>query len=112
MKGGKIRKIVACASAIIALGSLVFSYWSFANGFRRDDPVKVAQAIILAGWIVLPPVWFWLEFYLLYLPDSSSYEAWDQYKYGQDLASKIWLALVTTLLGLYFGNDLMRGGGG
>jgi len=109
VKGGQIRQIVAGTAAILALGSVVFSYWGFAQGFTKDNPIKVAQVIILAGWIVLPPVWFWVEFYLLYLPDPSSYESWEHYQYGQELASKIWLALVTTLLGLYFGQDLMHG---
>ena len=109
MKATEVRKTVGSVSAILALASLAFSCWGFAEGFTIESPVKVAQAIILAGWIVLPPVWFWLEFYLLYLPDPSSYEGWDQYKYGQELASKIWLALVTALLVLYFGKDLMRG---
>jgi hypothetical protein len=27
-------------------------------------------------------------------------------KYGQDVSSKIWLALVTALFGIYFGKDI------
>lgn len=106
MEGKKVRKVVGWVSALCAVASVVFSRWGFAEGFTKCSRVKVAQAFILAAWIVLPPVWFWLEYYMLYLPKPASYEGWEQYKYGQELSSKIWLALVTTLLGLYFGKDL------
>lgn len=32
-------------------------------------------------------------------------EMFDRFKYGQEVASKTWLALVTLLTGLYFGKD-------
>jgi hypothetical protein len=32
----------------------------------------------------------------------------DEYKHGVDVSSKIWLALVTALLALYFSKDLVK----
>jgi len=62
---------------------------------------------MLIFWIAIPPVWFWLDYFGLYrydpLPGKPDL---DNFKYGQDIASKIWIALVTALTILYFGKDL------
>jgi hypothetical protein len=54
-------------------------------------------------------IWSWIEYFVLYdsekpqlKPDS------EKFNYGQDRTAKIWLALVTVLLGLYFGKDFAR----
>jgi hypothetical protein len=89
----------------LALPSVVFSYWGFGKGLEDGSPVKIAQALILCFWVIAPPVWFWYEYFFLYKKANHSPEEFDQYKFGIDLSSKIWLALVTVLLGLYFGKD-------
>jgi hypothetical protein len=105
---------ISWISGIVAPASLAFAYWGFADKFAKDSPVKVAQAIILVIWIVVPPVWFWFEFFFLYLPltrdpDRPFKMSWDEYKFAVDVSAKIWLALVTALLGLYFGKDFTKG---
>jgi len=93
---------------------------AFLHGFSgigaKFDPtsrLKVTQAIFLCIWIVVPPVWFWFEYFFLYkeiTPPAAPplKPTMDEYKHGVDVSSKIWLALVTVLLGLYFGKDLAR----
>jgi len=74
--------------------------------------VKVYQAIVLGAWTLLPPIWFWYEYFFLFrdaFPKANSDEL-DQFKYGQDFSSKIWLAAVSVLLILYFSKDLGRTG--
>lgn len=74
--------------------------------------VKLVQAGVAIFWIVAPPVWFWIEYFYVnwsnYLSwkGKSDAEKFERFKYGQDISSKIWLAVSTSLLMLYFGKDL------
>jgi hypothetical protein len=98
----------------IASGAMILSvvfglFWGFGKGFDPHDCVKVSQAIVLGIWVIAPPIWFWYEYFYLY-PDTTYVPkpSLDEFKHGQEQSSKIWLALVTLLLGLYFGKDLTR----
>jgi hypothetical protein len=58
-------------------------------------------------WIALPPAWFWLDYFGLYRYDPVAGKVdRESFIYGQDVASRIWLALVTALTILDFGKDL------
>ena len=53
------------------------------------------------------PAWFWFEYFFVFRRVSDpAPDDFEKLKYGQDLASKIWLAVVSALLMLYFGKDL------
>jgi hypothetical protein len=84
-----------------------------------------AKAIILILWIILPPLWFFAEFYgpwAYELELKSKYvvpidntelqdpayrtHKWERFKYRQDLTAKVWLAVVTALTIIYFGKDI------
>jgi len=74
------------------------------KSLTRTGKWKVA---ILLFWMVLPPIWFWFEYVGLYRYDNEDQrEKLDEFKYTQDVASKIWIALVTALTILYFGKDI------
>ena len=62
----------------------------------------------LVFWIAIPPTWFWLDYFGLYKydPVAGGKPDLESFKYGQDVASRIWIALVTALTILYFGKDL------
>jgi H+/Cl- antiporter ClcA len=97
--------------AIIVSIVLAFSTKTIAEPFDAKRPIKVAQAIALCIWIFVPPVWFWYEYFFLYrvIPEAEKDKPEiEHYKHGVDVASKLWLALVTVLLGLYFGKDFSR----
>src|SRR5580698_7355589 len=92
---------VGLVASVFAILSLGFARWDFAKHF--DDKrhwVATAQAIVLAAWVVLPPIWFWFENFFVYKDHGYPNEDWERFKYGQDQSSKIWLALVTALLAL------------
>jgi hypothetical protein len=91
--------------------SLVFAGWDQGKKIELGG-VKMYQVIVLAAWMLLPPIWFWYEYSFLFrnaFPKADSDEM-DRFKYGQDASSKIWLATVSVLLILYFGKDLGRTG--
>jgi hypothetical protein len=67
-----------------------------------------AYSPVLGLWIMVPPIWFWYEYFFLYKDTITAKVELDAFKHGQDQSAKIWLALVTILAGLYFGKDLVR----
>jgi hypothetical protein len=84
------------------------SFGGKAEGF---PPIKIAQVILLSIWTIVPPAWFLFEYtYIFPLtreeePASAKIQL-EHRKYVQDLAAKLWLALVSALLVLYFWKDL------
>ncbi len=73
---------------------------------KQLTTVGLAKAWVLLGWILLPPFWFWLEYFGIYRYEGENFDDLEQFKYGQDVAAKIWLAAVTALTILYFGKDI------
>ena len=100
-----VIRIVEVLSAPLLVGSLVLAYWGFGEPFDKCVPVKVWQAIVLSCWVLVPPLWFSFERWVRAEELKDDHE-FDRFKYTQDLASKVWLALVSVLLLLYFGKDL------
>ena len=108
--------IVGLFSLALSIGSLLFGAWkinapSFVSTSTTGTHVLTCvgkwKVGLLLFWALIPPAWFWLQFFALYLyDDPKKREYWDRFKYGQDIASKIWLALVSALTILYFGKDL------
>jgi hypothetical protein len=72
--------------------------------------VKVAQVVMLIAWTVIPPTWFWYEYWFIYLKDYHSDETapenFELFKYGQDLSAKIWLAIVSSTFVIFFWKDI------
>jgi hypothetical protein len=88
-----------------ALLSLLVGYRSFGANSDPTTFSTILKATLLLGWVLLPPVALWFEYSYIYKYDEKTF---DILKYRQDMKSKIWLALVTGLTGLYFGKDLWR----
>jgi len=89
-------------------GALAYCGWG--QKVSEGGTVKVVQVIVVALWTILPPMFFWIEYIWLYkrtfdITDKDRFEA---FKYQQDLSSKIWIALVSVLLMLYFWKDIAR----
>jgi hypothetical protein len=100
-----------CAIAMAV--SIGYAKVGFGKPFSPGNPDKVRQAVVLCFWILMPPAYFWFEYYFLYLPrhkgtDKESDSEFERYKFGADQSAKIWLALITVLFGLYFGKDLAK----
>jgi hypothetical protein len=70
------------------------------------------EAVVLAAWIVIPPLFFWIEYFGIYRKSRNyQYKApqppdWEMFKYSQDVSAKVWIAVTTVLLVLYFGKDI------
>ena len=98
------RTIIGWVSAVLLVLSIVYG----AVTLRESNfKLEASTQAVSATCIVVPPCWFWFEYFGLYRYDSGAHKPdWDSFKYGQDVSSKVWLALVTTLTILYFGKDI------
>lgn len=58
---------------------------------------KIWLYAVVGGWTIIPPIWFWLEYYLVYrrwgLPGT-----FDFFKYGQQVGGAIWAGVLAALL--------------
>ena len=108
-------QIIDWVAGSIATLFLLVSVYLAVRGFNRVLPepgtqwpaVKKCQAIFLVIWVCFPPAWLWFEYFFVFRRVSDpAPDDFEKLKYGQDLASKIWLAVVSALLMLYFGKDL------
>jgi hypothetical protein len=85
--------LVTWVSAGLAIASLIL-------GAKSPDSHWVFPSI--AFWTLAPPVWFFFEYRVLF-------DNWDdpvalaEFKYMQDLATKVWAGLVATLIALHVG---------
>lgn len=78
---------------------------------KRLAGVGFQKAVLIMFWVLMPPVWFSLEYFGIWrYEDKTVRQGIEDLKVGQELAAKIWLAAVTALGTLYFGKDI-RGGG-
>lgn len=74
---------------------------------RKVGSVDWNKAMMLGFWVIVPPLWFVCEYFIVLnhahiVVDKDGFE---RFKYGQEVASKMWVAIVTLLGGLYFGKD-------
>lgn len=62
----------------------------------RGATTQRTRLALLAAWTLLPPLWFWFEYFYLYKPfaPAGTFEA---FKYGQDISAKIWAAIVAVI---------------
>jgi len=99
----------------LAAGALVYSLCVAHQGWGVAVPacgswpeVKIKEVIILACWTLLPPIWFWFEYFFIYKSPKNAAPKpdFESFKYGQDASSKIWIATASVLLVLYFGKDI------
>ena len=121
-----VRQLIAWLSAGLLVFSALFGLCTLQRSNFEEATAAVSsadstktlstagkqKAALLLFWVLVPPVWFWFEYFFLYrydpliLPNGDAKPDWDNFKYGQDLSAKIWLALVTALTILYFGKDI------
>jgi len=63
------------------------------------------KGFFLALWIVIPPLWFMLEYRLYRFQGAQRDMTFEEFKYGQELARNLWVGISTILAILYFGRN-------
>jgi hypothetical protein len=126
-----LHMIMFCSAfgAVFAVFCLLFGI----HFQRTGDPdnallwggnLRMWKAILLAPWVIIPPLWFCMEYFYVYTPPSLSSgvshetqmlelerkkQSFEEFKGGQENAAKVWLAIVTALAVLYFGESVEKG---
>ncbi|HEY7337222.1 MAG TPA: hypothetical protein VH639_20190 [Bryobacteraceae bacterium] len=118
----------------LAVFSILFGIHFLRTGDGLDaklwgSTLRVWKVCLLAPWVILPPIWFSVEYYYLYPKVAASLiaappakpatrtderendsetakDSLERFKQGQEESAKVWLALVTLLTGIYFGKEL------
>ena len=106
---------IACVTAVVLAGCwFIWSVWLVYQGWGAHIPErfelcnpKILQAIAWSVWTIVAPLWFLLEYELFNraYPNPPDGEL-AKLKYNQDLAAKLWVAVVAVFLALYLGRDL------
>jgi hypothetical protein len=57
----------------------------------KQDTLRT-KYLLLVAWGILPPVWFVVEYFFIFLPYGAP-GSFGFFQYGQDIASKLWAAM-------------------
>jgi hypothetical protein len=54
-------------------------------------------ALLAAAWAILPPVWFWWEYFFRYRTELSNPATWEYFKHGQQLGVAVWAGFAASI---------------
>jgi len=93
------RKInpVQCFTVVSAILALVTVLLPVFRPKMCDD----TKGMILAIWLIIPPLWFWWEYIFIYR-SAVKPEEFEKFKYGQDVSRNLWVGISAALALLYF----------
>lgn len=83
---------VGVIAVFLAMGSLVVAYDAWES--REPKLLYLFSAI----WVIVPPIWFWIEYFVIYRKFGDP-EAFESYKFGQQISVAIWASLALFLVG-------------
>jgi hypothetical protein len=92
----KVRWVVS----LVGLISVSLLAWTIclALGAWRSGTVETIY-ILAVLWAVLPPIWFWFEYFFLYQRYGEK-DGFEAFKYGQQISVAIWAAVTLSLAAL------------
>ena len=108
--------LLAALSVFATVIALIYALQNETPGASAPLIQKPRLVVMFCAWTILPPAWFLLEWYLFERPpepnppDDAQYnqklakysQKLADFKYSQELASKIWIA-IAVVLGLLIG---------
>jgi hypothetical protein len=87
------KKIVAITLGVLGVVAAIFSL--FATSAQEET-----RQLILAAWVILPPIYFWLEYY--FLCDKIPPKELEEYKMFRELSRDVWAGIAAALAVAYF----------
>lgn len=102
----------------VTVAGLAGAVYSLAQGFawlreeadcrrtgQRPPDRHAAKSWLLGLWVLLPPVWLYVEDIFLYRHFGKA-ACFESFRYAQEIVSKGWMAVVAVLTILYFGRQI------
>ena len=83
---------IVILAAAIATGYSLFGH----------DVEETYRYLILVGWLIVPPIHFFMEYYLKEADLQANKAAFDRFKDLQRLAAAIWAGIAAALAIVYF----------
>ncbi|AKU23012.1 hypothetical protein MJ904_08100 [Massilia sp. MB5] len=84
------------------LGFLVNMLILFAGGVYLDkESYKLVSSLTVSAWVLLPPLWFFYEFFYYFPKHGNPAAGFDRLKAVQDVTSKVWAAVGLVLGAIY-----------
>lgn len=97
-KGYTATKAVSKLSILLLVVTSVAIGWSYFHPFEGGHGVTIALTFL---WAIGAPVWFWYEYFFLYLEEKAlSDSSFEFFKQGLQLSIAIWAGLVISLCAL------------
>jgi hypothetical protein len=83
------------AASVLGVLGFIGTLWVVCDAwtYKRVFPLYVAIGL----WAVLPPLWFWLEYFYLYRVYGQP-DTFELFKYGQEIAKPIWAGVFAALI--------------
>jgi len=100
---GRIAAYIAAPLALFSLFYAVAMRLTWPDVEKSPECWQTVGAVTVGAWVLLPPVWFWLEWVFF----SKGQDA-ERLKHTHDLSRNIWIALVivlAALLKIHFSHD-------
>ena len=64
-----------------------------------EEKMRTSLKVLWVWWVIAPPIWFSFEYFTLYKKKGPN-NAFESFKYGQDVSAKAWIAFVIVLTGI------------
>ncbi len=77
----------------ITIISMLFTFYA-AYEYKQDK--KGLLYFMWVFWVIVPPSWFSFEYFYIFKEYGNATDL-ELFKYGQDIASKVWLSVVTII---------------
>lgn len=94
-KEDQIPKKIINSAAIFSILILLYTLWRMNQAWETRDPTHIYY--LIGFWAVVPPLWFWFEYFYLYLKYGKE-DGLDRFKYGQQVAAAIWAGVLAMLI--------------
>jgi|GEM_PF-1880303 len=86
---------------VFALAAMALTLWYLA----REGTARRHKLFLLVAWGVIPPCWFLVEYFFLFLPFGVK-DSFGFFQYGQSVAAKVWGAVFALIsVTLYTSRD-------
>lgn len=74
------------------LFSITITLWKLSS----DELTQHDKMLLLGAWGILPPIWFLVEYFFIYLPYGVK-GSFNYFQYGQSVAAKVWAAVLALI---------------
>jgi hypothetical protein len=104
----KHHKLAEVLGVVFFLFSLALAPFGWGKSIDCGG-IKILQAVVVAIWLLAPPIWFWYQFHFGWRNDKEgSRPPLDEFNTYQSLSANVWIATTSALLLLYFWQNIKR----